>query len=70
MLNNIEQERLISHNISPEAVETIIQKIDKRIKSQGDNPQFTVLQQLEFLEQLGKFDFGQCLLQNQGINGY
>jgi len=70
MLNKMEQQRLISHAISPEAIETTLQKIRERIRQQGDKPHFTVSQQLETLDQLSQFDFGRYLLQNQGINGY
>src|SRR3990167_4682185 len=66
----MEQQRLISHRISPEALDITLQKISERIKRQGDQPHFAVSQQLELLNQLSQFDFGRYLLQNQGINGY
>lgn len=66
----MEQDRLISHVISPETLENTIQKITERIKHQGDKPYTTVIRQLELLAQLNEFDFGRYLLQNQGINGY
>ncbi|RUR12938.1 cyclopropane-fatty-acyl-phospholipid synthase family protein [Legionella sp. km772] len=62
--------KLISHAVAPEALETRIKKIIERIKHEGDKPYCTVKQQLELLEQLQRFDFGRYLLQNQGINGY
>ncbi|OAI47219.1 hypothetical protein AYO45_05930 [Gammaproteobacteria bacterium SCGC AG-212-F23] len=66
----IQRDRLISHNISPSSIQTILEKTATRIKQQGDKPYVTVKRQLELLEQLSQFDFGCFLLQNQGINGY
>ncbi|WP_131782389.1 class I SAM-dependent methyltransferase [Legionella gresilensis] len=66
----MKQERLISHIISPMTIKSTTQKIKERIKKQGDKPYISVLAQIEILDQLNQFDFGQYLLQNQGINGY
>lgn len=65
-----QQKRLLSHVVSPEKMENIIQKITERIKREGDKSYVTVTQQLNLLSQLNEFDFGRYLLQNQGINGY
>jgi SAM-dependent methyltransferase len=70
MNNIIESEKLISHAIVVDDIESIIEKIATRIKSQPDKPYVTVARQLEILQQLTEFDFGRFLLQNQGINGY
>ncbi|MCX7114439.1 MAG: class I SAM-dependent methyltransferase [Gammaproteobacteria bacterium] len=67
---SIEQQHLLSHAISTESVEVVIERISSRIKQQGDKPDVTVNTQLELLEQLGQFEFGRFLLLNQGINGY
>lgn len=66
----MEQKRLISHVLSPEALERTIQKMHERIRSQGDKPYASVEYQLGLLTELSQFDFGRYLLQNQGINGY
>lgn len=66
----MKQDRLISHAVSPDAIETAFQKACDRVKQQGDKPNFSVAQQLELLEQMTQFDFGRYLLQNHGINGY
>lgn len=70
MSNVIDQKKLISHLILPETLEHTIQKMNERIKQQGDKSYITVMRQLELLKQLSEFDFGCYLLQNQGINGY
>ncbi len=61
---------LISHEISQEPVEVLINKIATRIKQQGDKPYITVSAQLELLHQLSQFEFGIFLIRNRGINGY
>ncbi|STX81592.1 Exported protein [Legionella busanensis] len=66
----MEQERLISHIISPKTVESTTQRIKERIRKQGDKPYTSVQDQIAILDQLNQFEFGQYLLQNQGINGY
>lgn len=66
---DLNQQRLISHAVSPEAIEIVLQNIRTRIKAQGDK-EFSVDQQLDILEQISQFDFGRYLLQNQGINGF
>ncbi|AMV16132.1 Uncharacterised protein [Legionella pneumophila] len=38
-----QQKRLLSHVISPEKMEHIIQKITERIKCEGDKPSFLLL---------------------------
>lgn len=70
MLTEIEQQRLLSHVVSAESFEAAIQKISEKIRKQKNTPPFSVSQQLEFLDELGQFDFGRYLLQNQGFNGY
>ena len=61
---------LHSHNLTSENMQDIIRKTTIRIKQEGDKPHVTMARQLELLEQLHQFDFGQFLLQNHGINGY
>lgn len=65
-----QQNRLISHGGTEEALEAIIEKIAARITAAGDQPGASVSQQLTLLTELSQFDFGRYLLQNQGINGY
>lgn len=62
--------KLISHSENPQNLDLITKKIKDRIQRQGDKPYCSAERQLELLEQLSEFDFGQYLLQNQGINGY
>lgn len=62
--------KLISHAENPQNVDLITKKIKERIQQQGDKPYCSVERQLELLQQLSEFDFGQYLLQNQGVNGY
>src|SRR3990167_4867075 len=63
-------DKLISHSIHPDTLQNTVEKIKKRIMSQGDLPDVTVQKQLNLLGQLTQFDFGKFLLQNQGLNGY
>ena len=70
MSAQIEQDKLITHATSPEAIDAIVAQARERIKQQGDKPGFTVAEQLELLYQLTQFDFGRYILQNQGVNGY
>lgn len=70
MSHSMEQNRLISHAVSPDSIEEKIQKISQKIKREGDKSGFAAAQQLELLAQLTEFNFGRYLLQNQGINGY
>jgi uncharacterized protein involved in tolerance to divalent cations/SAM-dependent methyltransferase len=65
-----EQQNLLSHTVSTENIDIAIQEIASRIKEQGDKPYATVQTQLEILEQLSQFEFGQFLILNRGINGY
>lgn len=69
-MSNMTQQQLISHSISPDAIETTLQKIKERIKLEGDKPNCPVSQQLELVDQLAQFDFGRYILQNRGINGF
>lgn len=70
MLNEIEQERLLSHVVTPNNLENTMQQVADRIKSQGEKPYVTVERQLDLLSQLSQFDFGRYLLQHRGVNGY
>jgi hypothetical protein len=47
-----------------------VAKIEEKIRRQGDQPYFTVDDQLELLSQLTQFDLGRYLLQSQELNGY
>lgn len=69
MTNTIDNQ-LLSHQVSAETIEAVLQKITNRIESFGDKPYVTVKRQLELLKELSEFDFGRFLLQNQGVNGY
>src|SRR3990167_2400214 len=62
--------KLLSHNNNPEALQNTIEKIKSRIIAQGNLPYVTVEKQLAILSVLSQFEFGQFLLQNQGLNGY
>lgn len=64
------ENQLISHCVSPENIENVIQKIATRIKATGDKPYASVEYQLELLTQLSQFEFGRFLIANQGINGF
>ncbi len=66
----IEQALLISHSISNEPLEVILTKLETKIKQQGDQPNFSIEDQLQILSQLAEFDLGRFLLQAQGLNGY
>ncbi len=70
MPDKIDQQRLLSHTVSTEAIEIIYQRISEKIKQQNDNLHFSQSEKLALLDQLMQFDFGRYLLQNQGINGY
>jgi uncharacterized protein involved in tolerance to divalent cations/SAM-dependent methyltransferase len=67
---SIEQQNLLSHTFSTEKIDVAIQEITFRINQQGDKPYATIQAQLEILEQLSQFEFGQFLILNRGINGY
>lgn len=69
-MSNFAEQRLISHTALPEDMVNIIHKISEQIKQKGDLEHVTVQRQLELLDEMGKFDFGCFLLQNQGVNGY
>ncbi|TNF69685.1 MAG: class I SAM-dependent methyltransferase [Gammaproteobacteria bacterium] len=47
-----------------------ITQLKDKIIAQGDKPHITVEEQLDILDQLAAFKFGQFLIQHQGINGY
>lgn len=61
---------LLSHNISPESIESAIQKTSERIQKSTFKFFFSKKIQFKLLNQLSQFDFGRFLLQNQGLNGY
>lgn len=65
----IKQERLISHTVSPEALDVVVEKITKRLQESGESSS-DIKYKLELLDQLTEFDFGRYLLINQGLNGY
>src|SRR3990167_2354676 len=62
--------QLLSHEISPQQFDARYEKTKERIIQTGDLSYVTVEKQLSLLGQLGQFDFGRFLLQNQGLNGY
>ncbi|HAZ7573691.1 class I SAM-dependent methyltransferase [Legionella sp. PATHC032] len=64
------QEHIISHNTDSFHLCTVIQQMKERIIKEGDKPHVTVETQLNILQELSQFGFGQFLIQNQGINGY
>lgn len=66
----MKQNRLISHKVHSETLESILKSARDRIQREGDKPYVSVARQLELLTHLSQFDFGRYLLQNQGINGY
>ncbi len=63
MTNTIEQERLLSHAVSPLKIEALMSQL-------VDKPYVSKQRQIELINELSQFDFGRYLLQNQGINGY
>lgn len=63
-------ERLKSHATSPQSVQEVVAKTSARIKKDGDKEHVSVARQLELLQELTEFSFGQFLLVNQGIDGY
>ncbi|VVC75769.1 hypothetical protein AQUSIP_10630 [Aquicella siphonis] len=70
MSGSLDQRALKSHSVSSEPLAETIERHAARIRREGDKPYVSVARQLELLEQLSQFEFGQFLLQNQGINGY
>jgi SAM-dependent methyltransferase len=65
-----EDSRLLSHEVNPHSLITAVEKIKQRITQAGDKPDVTVARQLQLVDELAQFPFGQFLLQHQGINGY
>jgi sugar/nucleoside kinase (ribokinase family)/ubiquinone/menaquinone biosynthesis C-methylase UbiE len=63
MSNTIEQERLLSHAVSPQKIESLVSKLVEK-------PYASIQRQIELIDELSQFDFGRYLLENQGINGY
>lgn len=70
MSDGLDQQRLKSHSVFSEPLAYTLERIAARIRQEGDKPYVSVARQLELLQQLSQFEFGQFLLQNQGINGY
>lgn len=66
----IADKRTLSHEVNPANLAASISKIKDKIKHDGDKPYVTVERQLQIVDELAEFGFGQFLLQNQGINGY
>ncbi|KTD20908.1 Exported protein [Legionella lansingensis] len=64
------KEGLISHRSVATNLQDTISAISERIKECGDKEHVTVAEQLNILHELSEFEFGQFLLQNQGVNGY
>ena len=61
---------LKSHELLPKDISQIICEKTAKIILNGDKAHVTVQQQLDILNQLGQFLFGQFLLQHRGVNGY
>lgn len=61
---------VLSHGHAAETFETTMARVREKIIHRGDLPYTTVDEQLDVLEQLAQFPFGQFLLQNRGWNGY
>lgn len=70
MQHNIDPSRLLSHNVSHEALEITIENVTDKIINRGDLPHASVELQLDLLGKLTQFDFGRFLLQHRGMNGY
>ncbi|MGK7918516.1 MAG: class I SAM-dependent methyltransferase [Trichodesmium sp.] len=64
------EQRTLSHGNQNETIEETIERIKQRIIQTGDKPHVTVARQLEIMNELADFPFGQFLLQNRGVNGY
>ncbi len=62
--------RLLSHNVNPQDLATTLAAIKNRIRQAGDKPHVTVQRQLQIVDELAQFEFGQFLLQHNGVNGY
>lgn len=65
-----EKKRLLSHTLSPTAVSQLIQEKIASVTARGPQPHVSVQQQIDIIHQLGEFELGRYLLQNQGLNGY
>lgn len=63
-------DQLLSHNSNPESLQSTIEKIKNRIIVQGNLPHVSIEKKSSILNELSQFEFGQFLLQNQGLNGY
>lgn len=64
------QENIISHNTGSSHLNAAIQQMKERIIKEGDKSHVTVETQLQILQELSQFEFGQFLIKNQGIDGY
>lgn len=60
---------LITHEASALNLSSVMEELKQRIIQTGDRLDTTVEEQLDLLEQLSKFGFGQCLIVNRGITG-
>lgn len=69
MIYTMKQQRLISHALIPEKIDITLQKIRQKIIEDTESTA-ECAHKLDLLNKLVQFDFGQYLLQNQGINGY
>ncbi|NEQ35649.1 MAG: hypothetical protein F6K40_04785 [Okeania sp. SIO3I5] len=66
----LNEQRILSHENQNESLEETIERIKQRIIQTGDKPHVTVARQLQILNQLADFPLGKFLLQNGGLNGY
>lgn len=62
-------EKIITHNLVPQDLSTVVKELKTRIMDVGDKPDATVNEQLKLLDELAEFGFGQCLIRNKGITG-
>lgn len=69
MKPSIIADNLITHYATEQNVNTVVIELKDKIIKAGDKPDSTVAEQLELLEKLSDFGFGQCLIVNRGITG-
>jgi len=60
---------LITHNLVEQNLSNAVFAIRHKIINTGDTSETTVTEQLNILDQLTQFGFGQCLITNRGITG-
>ncbi len=70
MSQPIDNNRLISHHNGDGDLQQAMDTLSTTIKQNGDTPEASVEQRLDYLQQLSEFDFGRFLIINQGINGF